>query len=209
MAGTKELVGVNCGICGNETFQVFKRETVILVDCCKRCANKIDDTLQMGGLSKEEKKSKSHEWAHSWHGKHVVVTYDASDGHGGIAKTNCRIKGTAYYASKEDGIGWARIKVVLDESEAPRVSFADNGHRYNALVDGYEWGLGRELILHDRYGDVKYERPYAIYVHWGDREKLFLEEVNEETERLAAEAERRREEEAQRKESEKHFGEGI
>ncbi|HUV53028.1 MAG TPA: hypothetical protein VMW64_08145 [Dehalococcoidia bacterium] len=223
-----DLIGVECGSCHEGAFQLVERETLVKVKVCPRCARRIDAGQQeqtkdemLKALDKVERKrvlkEKSHDWARNWHGKHVVVTYDAGDGRGEIAKKNCHIKGIAWYASKNEDIGWGRVKVVLDDAELHRVIFEQGDIKYYGdeeitrylipIVDGYRWGLGCNIISHGCKREL--EKPLAFYVNWGDRHAMILEEVDEEAEQQAAiwEAERLRIE--QEKEINRHLGEGI
>ncbi len=220
------LVGVECGVCHEETFHLEPRKVYMTVQCCPRCARRIDaeqqekdDTEMLRSLDKLERKTvmkqRSHDWARSWQGKHVCVTYDVSAGYDNFIEKNCHIKGTAYYASKHEDIGWGRVKVVLDDTELKRVTFVKNENTVYrkthkiAIIDGYRWGLGGELIKHESYDNIKYVKPLAFYIHWGDRNTLVLSEVNEQAEILKAKLEEERRRQAEREEIEKHFGEGI
>ena len=123
----------------------------------------------------------------------------------------------AWYASKNEEVGWGRVKVVLDDAELQRVTFKQGETKYYGdeeitrylvpIVDGYRWGLGLEIISHGCKHEL--EMPLAFYISWGSRCDKILEEVDEEAERLAAirEAERVRME--QEKEIARHMGEGI
>jgi hypothetical protein len=224
----EEIAGVECGVCHQEVFQTVEREIKVKAKVCIPCSRRIDAEYQeqveaemLKGLSKFERKQamkeRSHEWAHSWHGKHVVVTYDVGDGYGGTAKTNSHIKGTAWYASKNEGVGWGRVKVVLDEAELPRVIFQNDERHYYGdaeitrylipIVDGYRWGLGCEIISHGMKREL--EKPLAFYINWGDRNIMILQEVDEEAERLAARREEERLERERQEEIQRHLGEGI
>lgn len=222
------LIGVECGACQEEAFQLVEREILVKVKVCLRCARRIDAELEehteaemLKALDKVERKrvlkEKSHDWARSWHGKHVVVTYDAGNGRGEIAKKNCHIKGMSWYASKNEDVGWGRVKVVLEDAELHRVTFEQGETKYYGdeeitrylipIVDGYRWGLGYEIISHGCKREL--EKPLAFYISWGSRYDKILEEIDEEAERLAAirEAERARRE--QEEEIVRRMGEGI
>lgn len=222
------LIGVECGACQEEAFQLVEREILVKVNVCLRCARRIDaeqeeqtEAEMLKALDKVERKrvlkEKSHDWARSWHGKHVVVTFDAGNGRGEIAKKNCHIKGMAWYASKNEDVGWGRVKVVLEDAELHRVTFEQGETKYYGdeeitrylipKVDGYRWGLGLEIISHGCKREL--EKPLAFYITWGSRYDKILEEVDEEAERLAAirEAERARRE--QEEEIARRMGEGI
>lgn len=214
----KGLIGVECGLCHEETFHVTQRQVLVTVNCCRRCAVRVDaeqqeqaDSQALKELSKADRKlamkEMSREWARSWAGKHVTMTYDVTDGGGcftEILAEGCHIKGRAFYGSLHEDIGWGRVKVVLDESELYRVSmFEETIPR----IDGFRWGLGRKLITH-RY-EYKLEQPLAFYVNWGDRNFLVLEEVDEEAEALTARREEERLRLEREKEIERHLGEGI
>ncbi|MBA7594297.1 hypothetical protein ES703_01238 [subsurface metagenome] len=224
----KDLIGVECGSCHEEAFQLVEREILVKVKVCPRCARRIDaeqeeqtEAEMLKALDKVERKQllkeKSHDWARSWHGKHVIVTYDAGNGRGEIAKKNCHIKGMPWYASKNADVGWGRVKVVLDDAELHRVTYKNGETKYYGdaevtrflipIVDGYRWGLGSEIISHGCRREL--EKPLAFFITWGARHDMILDEVDEEAERLAAirEAERLRMEE--QKEIARHMGEGI
>lgn len=221
-----ELIGVECGLCHEEAFRLFERKAYVTLKVCPRCARRIDaeeldrkDSEMLKGLTKLERKQamkdRSHDWAHSWHGKHVVVTYNVDNGRGDIIKKNCHIKGTAYYASPHEDRWWGRVKVVLDDKELSRLYFKDfseypisSGTHHWLTVDGYEWGLGRRLIQRG-YDEGDIQLPYAFYINWGDRQFFVLSEVNEQEELLAARREQERLDRERKKEIERHMGEGI
>ncbi len=200
----ENLIGVECGSCQEEAFQLVEREILVKVNVCPRCARRIDaereeqteaDTLK--GLDKLERKrvlkEKSHEWARSWHGKHVVVTYDVDNGRGEIVKKNCHIHGKAWYASKNEDVGWGRVKVLIDDAELHRVTFKNGEIKYYGdseitrflipIVDGCRWGLGSEIISHGCKREL--EKPLAFFITWGRRHDMILDEVDEEAEQLA------------------------
>lgn len=223
-----DLITIECGSCHEEAFQLVEREILVRVKVCPRCARRIDADQQvqteaemLKTLDKLERKrmlkERSHDWARSWHGKHVTVMYDVEDGHANIVKRNCHIKGMAWYASKHEDVGWGRVKVVLDDNELTRVTFVREQTRYygddeptvylSPRVDGYRWGLGNEIISHGCKREL--ERPLAFYINWGDRNEFLLEEVDEEAERLAAKREEERLRIEREREISRHIGEGI
>ncbi|MDD5510625.1 MAG: hypothetical protein PHI12_07445 [Dehalococcoidales bacterium] len=232
----EDIVGVECGLCHQETFRTLEREITVKAKVCLPCAYKMDakavESAAKGGreglsryqriqLSMEE----SREWARNWHGKRVVITYDASDGRGEWVEEDCHIRGTASLNMKNPDQGWGRLKVVLDNAELGRVEYwDDNIGTFDegkpsdckvAVVDKHRWGLGTRMLNRAHYDQIKqnywyeYLKPLAVNINWGDRNFLVLTEFDEETERLAAIAEQKRIENEERKEAEKHLGEGI
>jgi len=217
----EELLGVECGMCHQEAFRTVEREIKVKARVCIQCAHRLDAEVQeqteaemLKGLKgpdrKEFSKATSHEWARGWHGKHVVVTYDVQASQDQPAKPDCRIKGRAYYASKHEDVGWGRVKVVLDEAELRRVTFAEATYNLGKwpMVDGYLYG-GLEIINHQHYDHRVAEDPLTFYVNWGSRHKLVLHEVDEEAEALAAKREQERLEVERQAEVSRHLGEGI
>ena len=225
---TKEMVGVECGLCHEEAFLLRERKAYVTLKCCPRCVRRLDADLQektdaeiLNALDKVERKrvrkEMSHEWAHSWHGKHVIVIYNTGDGRGGVEKENCEIRGMAWYASKNEDVGYGRIKVVIDEAELHRITYEQGEVRYFGgegatkyeipLIDGYRWGMGLEIIMHGSRRIL--ENPLAFYVTWGTRFEHVLEEVDAEADRLAAVREAQRLLDEQEKEIARHIGEGI
>lgn len=89
-------------------------------------------------------------------------------------------------------LAWATRKKVVDEEP---------------VIDGYRWGLGRDIITHGY--DYEIERPFAIYINWGYRNSMVLEEVDEQAESLATKREEERRLAELEREAQRHLGEGI
>lgn len=212
-----DIIGVECGLCHEECFQTFERMAYVKIKCCKRCTGILDEEEleriekgSLSGMSKSERlliyKQKSRDWAMDWQGKHVIVTYGvSSQGMYSEPEAYCKIRGTAYYGSKNEDIGWGRIRVVLDEQEVQRLKFHDK----RPIIDGYEWGMGSQLISHYHNNHHHLEQPLAFFVNWGDRKLMTLEEFDEQAELLAAKREEERQRLEREKEIERHLGEGI
>lgn len=241
-----DVTGVECQICHQEAFQLLPRQasvspkTTITIQCCPRCARRVDAEMREqtddemlramdGPHRKLLLKERSREWAQSWHGKHVTVSYPIIGNqlqggrpdymYEGKSLRTHRINGMAYFGCRNEDIGWGRVRVVIDESELGRIEwwpyYKDTGHsspsnekeREVPIVDGYRWGLGTKLIF--RGYDQVYDQPFAFYVNWGDRGWLVLEEFDEEAERRAAQLEQERLDREAEAEARKHMGEGI
>lgn len=175
------LVGVSCGVCGQEAFQLIERQAVlsrsvkITVKCCPKCLRRVDGEVEdeetkaaVKNMSVAERKqaalAQSFNWASSWQGKHVLVTYDVGNGYGGTEVRGCQIKGMAFRRSNEAG-GWGKVTVVLDEGERHRVG-------RDLRLDGYEWGL-----MVDKESDGGGAAQYSFGVSWGRRHERVLEEI--------------------------------
>jgi hypothetical protein len=210
MAEPSEMIGEECGLCHQEAFRLVERMAYVPVKCCLRCAARLDNeaeskTVQeaLKAMDKAERKKalseRSRDWARSWHGKQVLVTYDVDDGYGNLVKENCHIRGMAYYGSLHEDIGWGRVKVVLDKSELHRFSFIENDSRYSdrpwPVIDGFKWGLGNDLLRRGYEGELV--QPLCFHINWGDHNKYFLEKWSPEAEMLA----RKRLEEKQEREA--------
>jgi hypothetical protein len=227
----QDIIGVECGDCGEEAFQLVPREVTKVMGVCPRCARRIDAALKeqteaemLKSLSKAErllvKKERSRDWAHSWHGKRVNVMHTEIDYGCGLDKPKTRIsqiRGMAYFHSKHEDIGYGRVKVVLDNAELKRIIYIKDERqaaRCNKIptVDGERFGMSSHLITHGCYLDdpkFKLEEPIAICINWGERNELIIEEVNEAAERLKAQCEEERLQIERDKEIAKHIGEGI
>lgn len=226
---TNDTTGFECQICHQETFRVLHRKAYVEVTCCHACANRIDleeeqktESEMMKVMSRAERRvvfqERSREWARKWNGKHVKVTYQVNErieGEPALSNHHYHIKGTAYYGSKHEDVGYGRVKVVLDEEELPRVVIKNEPttilpHQMVARIDGYRWGIASELISHQYYGEPRiYDNPLAFYINWGERFTFVLEEVDDQAELLVARREQERLEQEHQRETEKHFGEGI
>lgn len=130
---TEEVVGVECGLCHEEAFQLVPREVTHLVDVCPRCVNRIDieqveKEMQKSanGLTKAERRclfqEQSFEWADKLHGKKVIVFWDENTNPYNITHYECQVKGTAYRTANECG-GWGKLKVVIDSTEYHRITY--------------------------------------------------------------------------------------
>ncbi len=187
-----QMVGVPCGVCGQESFQVAPREAVlsdtvrVTVQCCPRCVRRVDADneerdaqVAVGDGTKQERrqvlKEESFRWADKWHGRHVLVRYDVSDGYGnqfaGFPK-HCQIKGTAYRIKNACG-GWGRLAVVLDGDEIWRVTHGHHAKydwQAHDRLDGLDWSpaLRREKAA---------KESYSFEISWGERDGNMLEEV--------------------------------
>ncbi len=201
-----ELLGVKCGSCGNESFQLFERKATfsphvkITLRVCKTCANKIDvdnaardDAAAIADMSKSQRRivfqERSREWARAWHGKYVIVNYDHNKNRGnynlGEDIITLKVKEQALFACPNDDKGWGRLKVVIDEGELGRIKVKrDTEYNYDYLsFDNYCWTF--DWVTHGY--DTKYEYPLAFYINWGERERYILEELDQEKERAKAE----------------------
>lgn len=130
------MVGVACGLCGDEAFQLVPREVRHKVDVCPQCRRRIDADAEeeerirqaSGGLSKAERRrifqEESFEWANELHGKAVIIYWDENT-HQVFSspESNYHARGTAYRTSNECG-GWGKVKIVLDPSEHGRITLA-------------------------------------------------------------------------------------
>lgn len=200
-----------CAVCGEESYQLLPRQGLLTVQCCPRCARKIDseqqeqnDTETMKSLSKLERKAlakeRAHEWAWSWNNKHVVVSFPVQV-YALRHPDTFRIRGMAYDGTKHEDVGYGRVKVIIDPDEQHRISLKPFNGRPDYLlpaVDGHLFALA--LIEHG--SDRNYEEPYCFWVNWGDRDRLVLEEFDEGTER-------QRVDRLQAIEASKHMAEGI
>lgn len=192
------MVGVPCGVCGDEAFQVKDKEAFITdsisvtVKCCPRCVRRIDADAQskiyaesLKLMNKTERmaaiKERSREWADSFDGKQVTVYYNVSDGRGGIEKSGCRINGVAHRLNRDSV--WGSIRVEIGSSELHRISYARDyyweGHKQvfyqRPIVDGFFWGL-----FFPTYGyHHKYAQPLCFEVRWGERDYMRVEMVEE------------------------------
>lgn len=154
-------------------------ETRIKVQCCVRCARRIDQENEeaaaaLDGMSKAGRKETlrqvSFRWADDWNGRHVLVVYDVSNMHGGWAAKGCRVKGTAHRMGNACG-GWGRLSIVLDETELPRVT---HGHhlewwwQLHDRLDGLDWSPGLTRLEGD-------QERYSFEVTWGQRHGMVME----------------------------------
>lgn len=216
----ENLVGVECSSCHEEAFQLVEREITVKAKVCTRCARRIDSEAQskadeeaLKGMGKAErlrvKKENAHEWAHSWHGKHVEVSvYDWNDDQPySREKTKVnQLRGMACYATKHEDVGWGRVKVILDDAELKRVSFKKSEYPDRHKVPFLDGEYFR-FITHGYKEEL--DRPLAFFINWGDRNTMVMEEVDPEADRLAAVREEERLKKEQEEETARHAGEGI
>lgn len=184
-----DVAGVECGVCHGETFRTLEREVRMKVKVCPRCARRLDaerqpesDAEAMKNMTKAERRhliqEKSHDWARSWAGKHVMVTY-CIDGlhqlqgayHGEMSGARqwqgppqdlplggyltYHIKGMAADSSRHEDVGYGRVDIVIDESELGRLTW---------MTEGYE-----DAFPGSRPQKVKFRRPEPVIdgFRWG------------------------------------------
>lgn len=183
-----EMVGVECGVCHNEAFQLVEREVTIRVKCCPRCVAKVDfeqedNTIKEANkaMGKKERlyflKDKSFEWADNLHGKQVIVFWDANK-HLIFSSTQSlhSVKGIAYRTTNECG-GWGNVKVVIDPAEHCRIDEVTD-YRWEG------WGRDQKKVSYSRprmdkqkyglYLNLNGDGGYYTRVSWGCRKSLVV-----------------------------------
>jgi len=179
----QDIIGEECGLCGQEAFQLVPRTVTHEVKVCPGCARRLDaqseeqttrEALKVMGKSERRRRFQelSFEWANKFHGKRVIVYWHQRDGRGGESEHESQIRGMAYKTANAGG-GWGNVKVVIDPAEHSRIEL-----KWTYSV---EWGTGKHIpyqipiIEGQKYGlylNLDSNDSYYILVSWGNRQTL-------------------------------------
>ncbi len=182
-----EMIGVECGKCHEEAFQLVPRIITHEVKVCPKCSHLVDLEAEEQAMkeaskfmSKAERRRNSQQasfnWAAGLNGKQVVVYYGVSDGRGTII-ANCKIRGVISQAPRVGG-GYGQVRVIIDEWELYRVLYIEDYYWRNhqkfyyqrPILDSFFWGL----FITDGWNG-KEDKPLCFYVSWGCRHEMVIE----------------------------------
>lgn len=198
------MIGVECGCCGEEAFQLVPREVTHVVGVCLRCARRVDAGLEeqtiqeaLKVMEKSERKQRfkelSYEWANNLHGKAVIVYWDDNTALACTTYFEKQVSGIAYRTTNASG-GWGQVKVIISPSEHYRIVPACGYTLYCETVrsdmfyasgplrcSGIKCEYQKPVIDGRRFGlALNTENGnYYTTVSWGCRQVLVVDEGEE------------------------------